>query len=352
MKTQLKLRRSPRNPLITPAGVPPSSPDFEVVGAFNPAAVWHDDEIILLLRVAEKCRQTEQDLFKVPTFRITSEGGIPETLSFRKDDPEVSLKDTRGVMYQGKDYLSTMSHIRIARSSDGVNFTVDAEPFICPSYEDEIYGVEDARVIRLGDEYYINYTAVSSQGWCTALAKTTDFQSYERLGIIFHPENKDVAIFPAVTGNKYAALHRPNNSGFGKPSIWYAESPDLRHWGNHRCILTPRDTPYESMKVGAGSPPFRTDSGWFSLYHAKGDNSRYSLFPLLLDHDRPWLIKSRPESPALEPETEYETEGFFPNVVFTNGMLVKDDNMHVYYGAADKYCCLATLPLKEVESFK
>ncbi|MFW5996854.1 MAG: glycoside hydrolase family 130 protein [Lentisphaeria bacterium] len=348
---QLKLQRSPSNPLIRPADVPPSAPGFEVAGAFNPAAILHNDEVILLLRVAERCRQTEDDYIKVPTFRITSEGGIPETVAFRKDDPEVTLKDTRGVVYRGKDYLSTISHIRVARSSDGINFTVEPDPFIRPSYEDEAYGVEDARVVHLEDGYYINYTAVSAYGWCTALARTKNFQSYERLGIIFHPENKDVAIFPAKTGDKYTALHRPNNSGFGKPSIWYAESPDLLHWGGHRCIMTPRNTSYESMKIGGGSPPVKTGEGWFSFYHAKGDNSRYSLFPMLLDPDRPWLVKARAEVPALEPEADYETEGFFPDVVFTNGMLVRNDKINVYYGAADECCCLATVSLNEVEMF-
>ena len=93
----------------------------------------------------------------------------------------------------------------------------------------------------------------SQDSWCTALAVTEDFESYKKLGIIFHPENKDVTIFPERVNGKYIALHRPNNSGFGKPSIWYAESPDLLHWGAHKCLLRPRNTSFMSqLRLGEG----------------------------------------------------------------------------------------------------
>ena len=172
----------------------------------------------------------------------------------------------RDVVYKGKDYLSTLSHIRIARSKDGINFTVDDNPFIYPCSSSESFGTEDARISRIDDIYYITYTAVSSDGWATALATTRDFKTMERKGIIFPPPNKDVSIFPEKINGKYLALHRPHNEGFGKPSIWYSESPDLLHWGSHKCLIRPRDTRWEEQKIGGGLHRSKqTKDGWRSI---------------------------------------------------------------------------------------
>ncbi len=217
-----------------------------------------------------------------------------------------------------------------------------------PREDDWSRGPEDARVTFIDGRYYINYTIVSGDGWSTALSVTDDFRTHERLGVIFHPQNKDVSIFPEKVNGKYIALHRPNNDGFGKPSIWYSESPDLLHWGNHKCIVRPRQGVYESMKVGGGSAPLKTDKGWLCIYHAKGDNAKYSLFPMLLDLEEPWRVIARPERPIFEPEMPYETGGFFSNVVFTNGMLEKDGNIYMYYGSADETSCLAVASVNDL----
>jgi beta-1,2-mannobiose phosphorylase / 1,2-beta-oligomannan phosphorylase len=211
----------------------------------------------------------------------------------------------------------------------------------------EKYGVEDARVTCIDGKYYINYSAVSWDSWGTALAVTEDFVHLEKKGMIFHPENKDVAIFPEKVGGKYIALHRPNNSGFGKASIWYSESPDLLHWGNYKVLIRPRDIKWESMKIGGGAPPIKTDQGWLVVYHGKGDNSIYSLYCLLLDLEEPSKVLKRGREPLLTPTESYETDGFFSNVVFSNGLVEKDGKVYIYYGAADESTCLA---ITDVES--
>ncbi|MFC1503910.1 glycoside hydrolase family 130 protein [Spirochaetota bacterium] len=328
------------NPIIRPADVKPSMEGYRVLGAFNPGAIQFNDEILLLLRVAESCEE-KKGYVRVPTYTFESGASRPGILELKADDPDVKLKDTRGVVYKGKDYLSTMSHIRLARSKDGFNFSVDDEPFIYPADEAEKYGCEDARVTRIGGSYYINFTVISEDSWSTMLAKTNDFKIIERLGIIFHPENKDVAIFPEKVGNKYCALHRPNNSGFGKASIWYAESPDLLHWGNHKCIARPRNIKWEAMKIGGGAPPIKTKKGWLVIYHGKGENSLYSLFTLLLDPDEPHKVVKRGTGPILVPTDKFETDGFFGNVVFSNGVVEKDGKVFIYYGASDEACGVA-----------
>ncbi len=340
-------KRCSSNPVIKPSDIKPSLDGYQVVGAFNPAAAVYKDEVILLLRVAETCIPVEGK-YRVPIYDFSGGEGRPAIKEFDAADPDVILKDTRGVNYKGKDYLSSMSHIRLARSKDGINFTVDEHPFIYPKSFEEEYGVEDPRITPINGRFYINYSIVSRDSWCTALAVTDDFTDYEKLGIIFHPENKDVTIFPERVNGKYIALHRPNNSGFGKAAVWYAESPDLLHWGMHKCLIRPRDTVYESMKIGGGAPPIKTKDGWLCIYHGKGDNQMYSLFAMLLDLNEPWKIIKRPEKPIFVPEAEYELNGFFPNVVFSNGMFEKDGKLYMYYGASDDTSCLAVAEVEDV----
>jgi len=328
------------NPLVRPSDVRPSMEGYRVVGAFNPGAVRFGEEILLFLRVAEKC-EPKAGVVRMPVYRFEGEQAYPDILEIKDSDPEMTLRDTRGVSYRGREYLSSASHIRIARSRDGLHFSVDERPFLYPSNPAEEYGVEDARVAWIEGRYYINYTAVSRDSWATALAVTDDFQHTERKGLIFHPENKDVAIFPEKVGGLYVALHRPNNSGFGKASIWLSESPDLIHWGNHRCIVRPRDNVWESQKIGGGAPPLKTREGWLVIYHGKGESSRYSLFCLLLDLNDPTRVVRRASIPLLYPTEPYETEGFFPNVVFSNGVVEKDGQVFIYYGAADETACVA-----------
>jgi len=334
------IKKYENNPVVKPSDVKPSLEGYKVVGAFNPGAITYGDEIILLLRVAEKC-EPKPGFVSTPVYKFEGGRSYPSIMEFKEDDPDVQLKDTRGVIYKGKDYLSTMSHIRLARSKDGINFTVEDKPFIYPVDESEKYGCEDARVTFIDGKYYINFTVVSEDSWSTALMVTEDFITIERKGVIFHPENKDVTIFPEKVNGKYIALHRPNNSGFGKASIWYSESPDMLHWGNHKCIARPRDMEWESMKIGGGAPPIKTTDGWLSIYHGKGDNSLYSLFCLLLDLNEPYKVVRRAETPLLTPTEPFEIEGFFGNVVFTNGMVEKDGNIYIYYGAADESVGLA-----------
>ncbi len=345
------ITRHPENPLIKPADIPPSTEGYKVLGAFNPAAAEFNGETLLLLRVAESCIK-EEGYISVPYYCFGESGASPAILKVREDDPDVTLKDSRGVLYKGIDYLSTLSHLRLARSRDGIHFTVDDKPFIFPTLESETFGVEDARISRMGEEYWINYTGVSRDGFCTMLAVTEDFVHIEKKGIIFPPMNKDVALFDMPCNGKYYCLHRPNNEGFGRSSIWIGSSPDRLHWGNHKCLLRPMENRFERMKIGGGAPPYLTDEGWLTIYHGKGEGQRYTLNTLLLDRDNPEIILGRGKMPLLEPEEPYETVGFFGNVVFTNGLIVKEGiqgrTAWIYYGASDDSACLATARLDDL----
>ncbi|MBF0429654.1 MAG: glycoside hydrolase family 130 protein [Fibrobacteria bacterium] len=342
------MNRYINNPIITPDMVVPSRPGYRVRGAFNPGACMYMNETLLLVRVAEDCEPQEGQV-AVPYYSFKNEQASPEILEVKTDDPDVQLKDTRGIVYKGADYLSTMSHIRLARSSDGINFTVDEAPFLSPCNESEAFGIEDARVTFLNNTYYINYTVVSKDGYATALATTQDFVNVERKGIIFPPQNKDVSIFPEKIDGKYYALQRPDNNGFGLPSLWQSESLDLIHWGNHHCIARPRNILWEEQKIGGGAAPIKTKEGWLEIYHGKGRNQIYSLFILLLDSNDPTKVLKRGTVPILKPEASYETHGFFPNVVFSNGIIQElNGALRIYYGACDECCCIATTTVNQL----
>jgi beta-1,2-mannobiose phosphorylase / 1,2-beta-oligomannan phosphorylase len=347
------MKKHAKNPIITPEMICPSAEGLEVKGALNPGAVVNGEEIILLLRIAES-GVADAKTVSVPcyTFDDSENNGKLEVLSFDRNDPDLKLKDTRAVIYKGKEYVSTLSHLRLARSRDGVRFEIDEKPFWVPQHPSEEYGVEDARITPIGGDFYINYTAVSQDSYGTALMKTKDFSSAEYLGMPFCVPNKDVCILPERIGGKYYALHRPFNHDFGKSAIWIASSPDLIHWGNHQCLVRPGENEWEEEKVGGGAPPIRTDKGWLEIYHGKrlkNGADHYSLLMMLLDLEDPTKVVYKGVAPVLRPTEPYETDGFVPNVVFLNGMVLRDNReLLLYYSACDETTCLATCDIDDL----
>lgn len=345
--------RHRENPLLTPKDVKPSCEGFSVKGIFNCGVTKYRDEYILLCRVAEAVDTDDDDCVRFPV--IAEKGGrsVFEIISINKaEHPEYCFTDSRTIT-KGNDansnivWLTTLSHLRIARSKDGIHFTVEDAPSIMPDAEEESWGMEDPRITKIGNTYYINYTAVSPNGAATALMTTKDFETFERHGNIFLPENKDVTIFPEKIGESYYCLNRPVPKGIGSPDIWLSKSKDLIHWGEHRHFYGVADG-WESGRIGGGAPPFLTEKGWIKIYHAADKNNRYCLGVFLLDADEPGKILAKSGKPLLEPETEYETQGFFGQVVFTCGALLEDACVKIYYGAADDSICLAEIGLEDI----
>ena len=349
----MTVNRAPENPIITPQMVLPSRPDFEVLGVFNPAVARFNGETILLLRVAEAPRKMSTGLAAAPIFNADSGRIEIKRWQVTADGPDVS--DPRLVVDGGHTWLTSMSHFRVARSSDGIHFEVEGLPALTAATVYESFGVEDPRITELDGTYWITYTAVSHYGIGTGLASTTDFRTFTRHGIVFSPPNRNVTIFPEKIGGRYAALHRPMPEGLGQHSIWTASSSDLLSWGNHRMVATPRASGWDDTKVGAGAAPFRVhygkEDGWLSIYHGvTGEPPTYCLGALLLDRHDPSKVRARSREPILKPEAPYEREGFFGKVVFTCGALVDGDLVRIYYGAADDVVAVADLSLKEILS--
>lgn len=346
----MKIYRYEENPLIVPAQVPAYHEGFEVIGAFNAGIAKYGEEILMLLRVAERPVSEDPRVVKAPVY--LPETGKLDLIEFNTDDERYDFSDPRVIRNKAQsgsfEYLTSLSYIRIARSRDGRRFTIDDAPFIYPSGPLETFGIEDPRVTQIGDTYYIYFSAVSPVGIGEALVSTTDFVTTRHHGMIFGPDNKDVLIFPERIGGKYYALHRPTTKSTGNPEIWIAESDNLVYWGNHKHLLGLRPGKWDSGRIGGGAVPIRTEKGWLELYHGATPDHRYCMGAVLLDLDDPSKVIARSGHPIMEPEAPYEQNGFFGDVVFSCGALVEGDTIKMYYGVADTSMACAELSLREV----
>jgi predicted GH43/DUF377 family glycosyl hydrolase len=332
------------NPILKPGDVRPSLPGMKVECLLNPGVFRFRRQTWLLLRVAERPEQKEGKT-SLPIFAPSGEVKIME---FDNADPKLDRSDPRVFNYDGVDYLSTLSHLRALASLDGVRFAENGVPPILGRGELESFGIEDCRVTQIDSTYFLTYTEVSPNGVGVGLRSTTDWHHLESHGMIFPPHNKDCAIFSERIAGKYYALHRPSSPNFGGNYIWLAESPDLKHWGDHRCLARSRPGMWDCARVGAGAAPIRTPDGWLEIYHGADSQHRYCLGALLLDLEQPWKVLARSQAPIMEPVADYERNGFFGKVVFTNGHLVEGDTLTLYYGAADSVICGAYFSIREI----
>ncbi len=276
------------------------------------------------------------------------------------------------------EYERYISRIGYASSTDGYSFARSNHIALEPTQDYEKYGIEDPRMVEIDNQVYITYVILSAYVTdgaiveaSTALATTTDFLKYTRLRVITSKgsNNKDVVLFPekmsqqqssvlssSTSSNnadgegKYFFLHRPSSwigstYGVDKPSIWLGEGNALTNFEKHTLLLKPEED-WEELKVGAGPPPIKTRAGWLVIYHGVSREKVYSAGAALLDLHDPSKIIGRTKTPILEPKEPYEKLGDVNNVVFPTGACVVDnDKLFVYYGAADKVCCLATADL-------
>jgi predicted GH43/DUF377 family glycosyl hydrolase len=247
------------------------------------------------------------------------------------------------------------SFLALARSTDGLNFSVDEKPVMLPAKQGpfepfETKGIEDPRVTIIDGTCYVLYTAVGECGSRIALAETRDYVNYERIALISEPGNKDGVLFPRKIRGKYARFDRP--IGLGRGCIWVSYSPDLIHWGFSEQVIGPHEGFWDEYRVGASVTPIETDEGWLEIYHGVKMTSAgpiYRIGAVLLDLEYPSKVIKRAAQPILSPREEYERIGDVGNVCFACGAVLDDDGrMKIYYGAADTSICVATCTLDQI----
>jgi predicted GH43/DUF377 family glycosyl hydrolase len=338
-------QRFPENPLLLPKDLPASRDGLQIISLLNPGVFSFQNKTWLIVRVAEGVAQKEGVLF-FPALNAT---GNTEIIEVPLNDPDLIATDARVINYKGLDYLTTVSHLRLLSSEDGINFSESASypPVFGKGYL-ERFGVEDCRVTQIEDTYYLTYTAVSDSGVGVGLQTTKDWQHFEYGGMILPPHNKDCAIFEEKVNGKYYCLHRPSSKEIGGNYIWLAESSDCQQWGNHQCLIKTRPGLWDSARVGAGAAPIRTERGWLEIYHGANAEHQYCLGAFLMDLEDPAKVIARTKDTIMVPTEAYELSGFFGYVVFTNGHIVEGDRLTIYYGAADEFVCGAHFSIKEI----
>lgn len=237
--------------------------------------------------------------------------------------------------------------IGYAVSEDGIHFSRLERPVLAAGeHPQELRGPEDGRLVKIDGVYHLTYTGFSDRfadDYRICRATSTDLVHWERHGVVLDEPNKNAALFPEKIGGRYCLLHRRY------PDIWLAYSNDLVTWTGHQKVLSPIEGTWQDARVGIAGPPIRTAQGWALFYHAarKADNS-YRLGIALLDATDPSIVLARQSEPVLEPELEWEREGYVPNVVFSNGHALRGDDLYVYYGGADTVIGVAAIRLSDI----
>lgn len=247
-----------------------------------------------------------------------------------------------------------ISRIGYASSSDGYIFDERSPtPVFEPKNNAEDYGCEDPRLTRFDSKIIMAYTALTEidhdQLYQISLTSISvnDFLSKqwnwnERLLPFRGVRNKDGVVFPKKIDGKYVMLHRL------EPDMCVAYSDDLKRWYDIRAFMRPRTKSWDCWKIGGAGVPIELNEGWLVLYHGVSFEKVYSLGVILLDRDNPESVLYRSETPILTPVADYERFGKVPNVVFSCGNVLIDDEVFVYYGGADSVVCLATYELNEL----
>lgn len=274
-------------------------------------------------------------------------------------NPGVAIyKDKILLLYraQGPEWVSRFG---LAESSDGHSFKKVSEfPVMEPDINEplERLGIEDPRIVKMGESYLITYTAASlyparsSEKGAQSLFKigvpwririglvqTKDFNSFEKLGFLFEGlDAKDTILFPEKIKDQYVLITRSD------PNMVISYSNNLVTWTQPEFLMGPRFGMWDGLKIGAGAPPLKTKDGWLLFYHGINDQKVYHLGALLLDLNNPKIILARSKKPLLTPQKPYEKRGLTPNIVFTCGAIEWGDRYFIYYGGADRVICLAT----------
>ncbi len=259
---------------------------------------------------------------------------------------------------------NNLSTIGLAQSTDGYNFTKRRQ-ILKPQYPWEQCGLEDPRITKIGQKFYIFYTAISDNppgpnSIKIAVAVTTDFVNFDKH--LVTPFNaKAMALFPKKVNGKYLAILTANTDlPPSHTALAFFDSEDdiwsVDYWRQWYSTLAAKEIVLRRLNrdhTEIGAVPIETTDGWLLIYSYNEDyfNGSYGTFgieAILLDKNDPQKIVGRTISPLMLPQEDYELNGLIPNVIFPTGSLVKNDDLYIYYGAADNYCALATTNLQDL----
>ncbi|MFA6602218.1 MAG: hypothetical protein WCT01_00290 [Candidatus Shapirobacteria bacterium] len=318
-KPNFLLTRFPSESNPKPILVPRKEVDWEGGAVFNPTVIIENGNFIMLYRAFSSALKVGEPRYYRPGFKL----------------------------------VNNVSFIGIAESSDGENFIRNNKPLISPSETYDNYGCEDPRVTKFEDYYYITYTAIDAPLWekdtkpniRIALARTKDFVSIEKLGIVGPTvKSKAACIWPERVKGKIGFAFTENADSINS-------SVKIKYFNNIREILVTTEwtdslTMLKTEKwlhrgPELGAVPLKTDKGWLMVFSSESMTDSWSVSAALFDLEDPHKMIGRTKGFVLEPAADYERNGLVPNVVFPSGAVLVGDEIWVYYGAADTVIGLA-----------
>ena len=312
----------------------------------NPGVFRFEGKTWLLLRVAER---PEQKPGKT-SFPVLDESGGLEILEFDNSDPQLDLSDPRVISYAGQDYLTTMSHLRLVASDDGVHFL---EPRPAPPLfgqgELESYGIEDCRVVEIGGTYYLTFTQVSQHGVGVGLRSTRDWRDIRAARHDLPAAQQGLCDLPREDRRPVLRLAPAQQPGTGRQL-------HLDRRVARTCCTGATTAASPTAARGCGTvpgsaraaPSARRKAGWRSITARRPTPRDIAWGRCSWTSTSPGKCWPDRHEPIMEPIAEYEKVGFFGNVVFTNGHLVDGDEVTIYYGASDSVICGARFSIQEI----
>jgi predicted GH43/DUF377 family glycosyl hydrolase len=336
------------------------------LGAFNPGFTrLPNGNLLMMVRVAEALRQPT-DGGDTLVIRWTPAGYVldrhPLKLCDKKDPRATELGDGQKALLLTS--LSWLLPVEFNRDGTRIIAT-HYDKAVAPQASYQAYGVEDARISRIDDRWFMTTCSVSPERQCTTLYTSPNAMDWTLEGVVLDHQNKDMLLFEGRVGGRFFALTRPTGDAYFAyppgseylpgPSINLASSPDAMHWRPYDKpgIRARRGSP-ATQKIGGGAPPIRTPHGWLVVYHGvdyTGLIGVYRTFWALLDHhdpsailrmeDRTPLLESRPDlTPDLEPQK------YLSDVVYTCGAVVDGEEwLLLASGEDDLACRLTRVPL-------
>ncbi|TPN83454.1 glycoside hydrolase family 130 protein [Aquimarina algicola] len=260
------------------------------------------------------------------------------------------------------DNKAVQMNIYAGFSKNGIDWQINHEPITMQSGNTNMIASDykyDPRVTFIEDRYWVTWCN-GYYGPTIGIAYTFDFEEFFQCENAFLPFNRNGVLLPQKINGKYAMLSRPSDNGhtpFG--DIFISYSPDMKYWGEHRCVMQAtdfEDSAWQCTKIGAGSVPFLTKEGWLLFYHGvitTCNGFRYAMGAAILDKEQPSKVKYRTQPYLLSPNESYEQIGDVPNVIFPCATVqnIEEDKVAIYYGAADTVVALAFGKISEIIAF-
>ncbi|KQN02752.1 glycosidase [Sphingomonas sp. Leaf230] len=342
-----------RSPLAGKVGA-----ETYVLGAFNPGMTrLANGNLLLMVRVAEALKKPIRD-GNVHAIRWEDGAYVldawPLTMVDTKD-PRKFLIPGGGWKVMALTSLSWLLPVELEPEGRSV-VAVHYDKAIAPRTSYQCYGVEDARISKVGDRYLMTTCSVSPERHSTTLYSSADALDWQLEGIVLDHQNKDMLIFEGLIDGQYWAQTRPLGDLYfayppgsewrSGPSINLSRSPDALHWKPHdKPGIRPHAATVSTARMGGGAPPILTDRGWLTLWHGvepSGVVGIYRTYWSILDKDDPSITVATEHTALLEPNpalTEpLKDSMYLDNVVFTTGIADAGDFYVVASGEADLAC--------------